>query len=94
MGKPGNSGANRYSRVSVGQPQDHKASWEDAEADTIWRVIYRVTNAGDAVMFSKTRDGGACVITLMTGDDRVKQYATGPEELAKLLALVLASVEE
>lgn len=94
VGKSNDPRANRYSRVGSRKSQAPKATWEDAEADTLWRAIDEVTRRGDALMFSLTRDGGAVVLTVMSGDDRIKSYATGPEEIAALLADVRAAAEE
>lgn len=83
-----NNGASRYARLGDAPRAQVKATWEDADADQLWRAIYEVTNTGDALMFSLTRDGGAVVLTVLAGDERVRQYATGEEEIAKLLTLV------
>lgn len=83
-----NPGASRYARVAQKKPGAQEASWEDAEQETVWRVVLEVTTKGDAVMFGRTRDGGAVVLTVLSGDDRVRQYATGAEEIAELLRLV------
>lgn len=83
----------RYARLGTRSAPVARASWEDAEAETLWRTIQAVTDAGDAIMFGRTRDGGAVVLTLLSGDVREKAYATGPEEVASLLAEVLSAAE-
>lgn len=83
----------RYARLGTRQEVSAKATWEDANADDLWRTVYQVTNSGDAIMFSRTRDGGAVVLTVLSGDDRQKAYATGEEEVASLLADVRAACE-
>jgi hypothetical protein len=87
-GKPDSIGAHRYDRVARNSARKVVASWEDADQETLWRTIQEVTNQGDAVMFSKTRDEGAVVLTVLSGDDRIRQYATGAEEIAELLRIV------
>lgn len=44
--------------------------------------------AGLGLLFSSTSDGGAVSITLYDGNDRSRSYATSPEELADMLAIV------
>ena len=94
VGKSRNDGASRYSRLSVDSVKAESAHWEDAEADALWRAVCAVTEAGDAIMFGKTRDGGALVVTLMSGDERIKQYAHTEEQVAKLLVDIRASIED
>lgn len=89
MAKSDAVGANRYQRVGASAPATEKASWEDAEADMLWKAITAVTDGGDAVMLSRTRDGGAVVLTLLAGDERMKHYATGAEAIARLLTETL-----
>lgn len=85
VGKQDDHRASRYSRVGASKVKANAATWEDAEQETLWRAIQEVTNQGGALMFGLTRDGGACVLTVMDGDERIKQYATGPDEVAELL---------
>lgn len=94
LGKSNDPRASRYSRVGAPKPEAAKASWEDADADTLWRTIQEVTSQGDAIMFGLTRDGGAVVLTVLSGDERVKQYATGEEEIAALLQLVREAAQD
>jgi len=87
-GKSNGAGAGRYDRVAHSKGRKVIATWEEAEAETLWRTIYEVTNNGDAIMFGRTRDEGAVVLTVLAGDERIRQYATGPEEIAELLQVV------
>lgn len=94
VGKSNDPRASRYSRVGAAKPEAAKASWEDADQETLWRTIQEVTAQGDAIMFGLTRDGGAVVLTVLSGDERVKQYATGEEEIAALLRLVREAAQD
>lgn len=78
----------------MGKPKADAATWEDAEPDDLWKTIIAVTNAGDALTLAKTRDGGAVALTVMDGDNRLKHYATGAEELRVLLAEIRAIAED
>lgn len=44
-----------------------------------------VTFAGDALLVSRTSDGGAIVLTLMAGDEREKAYVHSQVELDDVL---------
>lgn len=92
--KPTAPGASRYARVPVSKPQATAASWEEADADLLWRAITAVTNAQDAIMLSRTRDGGAVVLTILSESERVKSYATGEEEIRTLLTSVLEAARD
>ena len=94
VGKQGNGGAGRYSRLGVAKPAVDKATWEDSDPDKLWKTIIAATNAGDALTFAKTRDGGAVVLVIMSGDDRQKHYATGETELNTLLDEIRAIAED
>lgn len=94
VGQPSGDRAGRYDRVGAARKAKNAASWEDAEADTLWRAVTAVTSMGDAIMLALTQDGGACVLVLMSGNQRVKEYATGPAEIASLLADTLASTKD
>lgn len=83
----------RYARLGPDKPRKVVATWEDSDAQDLWRTICEVTAAGDALMFGRTRDEGAVVLTVLSGDERVRQYATGSEEISELLRLVRESVE-
>lgn len=92
-GKSASTGAGRYDRVARRPARSASATWEDANPDTLWRAVCEVTAAGDALTLSVTRDGGAVVLTVLSGDERVRQYAHGEDEIAELLALVRESVQ-
>lgn len=92
-GKSGPGGAGRYDRVARRPARAASATWEDAEADTLWRTVCEVTAAGDALTLSVTRDGGAVVLTVLSGDERVREYAHNADEIAELLQLVRESVQ-
>lgn len=69
------SGSGKWSRYAPPLAAEC-VSWADVEAQEVLAAISAVTAEGDAVLFSRTRDGGALVITVCAGDERVKLYAT------------------
>jgi len=88
------SNGGRYGRVGVAKSVAPKATWEDADPDELWRTVLAVVAAGDAIMFGRTQDGGAVVVTVLSGTERIKEYATGVEETKSLLADIRASAED
>jgi hypothetical protein len=48
-------------------------------------MLDRVTRSGDALVIGRTRDGGAISITVISGDDREKLYASTDDELAAVI---------
>jgi len=91
--QPSQPAGSRYARLANDSPRKDAASWEDADAQELWRTVCEATSAGDALMFGRTRDGGALVLTVLSGDERVRNYATGAEEVSALLARIREAVE-
>lgn len=94
LGKSSGGGADRYSRLGSGKPQADQASWEDATPDALWRAVIAVTNAGDGITLSKTKDGGALAVTLLHGGQRIPHYPRGEEAIEQLLLTIRAAAEE
>lgn len=67
----------------------HKVlSWSAAGTETLHNLVASVTDSGNAVMFSRTIDGSALVLSVYAGDDRVKEYVTEPGDIVPLFAWV------
>lgn len=47
-------------------------------------ILDRIVASGDAIMVSSTSDGGAIVVTVLSGDSRQKAYAAGQRELVEV----------
>jgi len=68
----------------------HKSiSWSAAGKDSLHSVVTGVTDAGNALMFSRTIDGSALVISIYAGQEKAKEYVTEPGDIPPLLAWVL-----
>lgn len=93
VGKPQRNNSARYAALRGSKPIGDKASWEEADADLLWRVVTAVTEAGDAITLGKTRDGGAVSLTVLSGEERIRLYAHGEDEVAEMLASVMRSLE-
>lgn len=60
--------------------------WSDVLDTDIIRMIEAVTSVGAAIMFGKTRDGGALVVRVYDGDDRATYYINSQFEATALAA--------
>lgn len=93
VGKSGRNNQDRYGSVRGNTPSTELASWEDADAEELWRTVLAITNAGDAVTLGKTRDGGALSLVILSGDDRIRRYARGADEVHQLLVDIRTALE-
>lgn len=68
----------------------HKVlSWSAAGTESLHTLVASVTNSGNAVMFSTTIDGSALVLSVFSGDTKVKEYITDVGDIVPLFAWVL-----
>jgi hypothetical protein len=93
MGKQNGNPASRYSRVGGDKRGTAQATWEDAEADALWRTIIAVTNAGDGITLSKTQDQGALSLIILSGTERIRYYPRTEEDIATLLQDIRISLD-
>jgi hypothetical protein len=78
-----------YRQLSFGAAKRSGGTASLADLTGIATIIDRIACAGDGIIFSKTSDGGAYAITLLTDDRREKAYAASQadlEEIAEQLA--------
>jgi hypothetical protein len=68
--------------------------WDEVSAPLIGELVQAVTRDGSAILLGMTRDGGAYVITVCAGDERIKFYAKDTEELARHIANLISVAEE
>ena len=69
-------------------------SYGDADPETLRDVVRLVTDAGDAITFSKTSDGGAMSIGLIEDGLVTKVYATDSVELTDALEGICKALEK
>ena len=93
MGKSTGASGARYQRISDSAARAELATWEDADPDELWRTITAIVGAGDAVTLGRTRDGGALSLVILSGDERIRRYARGTEELSQLLGEIRETLE-
>jgi len=80
-GKP----VNRNSKYGKATGTKAAIAWSEVDGPSIKNCIDAVTRDGCAIVFSRTSDGGALVLTLLDGPTRVKEYPTKAAEAAQLL---------
>jgi len=51
-------------------------------------AVSRVCNAGDAILFGTTRDGGALVVTVLSGEEREKWYPDDERSIGAALTQI------
>lgn len=68
--------AKKYDLIQSASRATGTVRWVDVKAELITMAINAVTEDGDAIILSKTTDGGALVITLLMDKDRAKIYCT------------------
>jgi len=52
-------------------------------------LVSAVTDSGNALMFSRTVDGGALIFTAFSGDEKFKEFITDPADIPALFAWVI-----
>jgi hypothetical protein len=94
MGKSG-AGKNKsakwtqYKRV----PDELKPTWEEADKALLLQAIVEITSDGDAILLGSTRDGGSLVLTICSGDERIKFYMRTPEEIDSQLRELISQAQ-
>lgn len=89
IGGTNGKGGNFESRANpFGSTKSIGRAPELASTATASIVVDEILAAGAAVMFGRTRDGGALVCTVLDGETRHRSYCSSEQELdAMMLAL-------
>lgn len=78
--RPNNSGVDRgYSRAITGRTR-RSFSFKEIDAEDIGRFVQRATSQGLAVILGVTSDGGACSVTILDGDERIREWPSSKDE--------------
>lgn len=80
-----NKGVRRYAGASGSNKAGTPIGWDEVDAVTVAGFVSAVTNAGDAVIFGRTSDGGALSVTILSGDDKHREYFNDPENATSAL---------
>lgn len=80
------SGPGKYAKPSVSGGTVHGAeAFQDVDPLTVHTCLCAVLMAGDGILLGTTRDGGAVVIQMFSGDATDKLYASTALELEDVL---------
>lgn len=82
------SNTGRHAKVGgrLNRPREiHTADWGEIPNQVIRDAVCAVTNAGGAIMFGRTSDKGAFSITVLDGDERVREWPHTAEECEQSL---------
>lgn len=78
--RPNNQTNDRgYSRANTGRTR-RSFSFRDIEAEDIGRFVQRATSQGLAVILGVTSDGGACSVTILDGDERIREWPSSLDD--------------
>ena len=86
--KQGASGSGRWSSYKAKETVV-RLDWGDVDSSLLASAIGEAVNGGDALLFGASRDGGVLVLTVCSGDERLKLYAKSIEEANELLNTVI-----
>lgn len=89
--RDGRNAGGRYSKLAGAGTKKAPIVWSQVSGPKIKECIGFVTGCGDAVTFGRTTDGGALSVTVLSGAERIKQYATTPGEAEQLLDEIIAA---
>lgn len=62
-----------YTRATTGRTS-RSFSFKEIEAEDIGRFVQRATSAGLAVILGVTSDGGAISVTILDGEERIREW--------------------
>lgn len=86
-----NVGIAKRQDEEASQPKKWKSasrsiSWSSGPSDSMRACIASLTDAGNAVLFARTPDGGALVFKVYAGNVQTKEYVTEVGDIVSLLA--------
>lgn len=69
----------------------HSLHWSDGPTDTIKSFIGQLTDAGCGVLFSRTQDGSALIISVYAGNETSKEFLTEPGDIVPCFDWLLST---
>jgi hypothetical protein len=63
---------------------DEPISWNSITSGTIASLVQSATAIGGCAILGTTSDGGALSVTVIVGDDRIREYPRTDDEVAEL----------
>lgn len=87
------NGSGKWSKYTS-RRKSTQVHWGDVSPNSVLEALSVVTDSGDALLFSRSRDGSILGVTLCTGEDRNKIFARTAEEMeAELQELAQAYLD-
>jgi hypothetical protein len=77
----------RTSRGNTDRPYGRARTpfqWGDLSANEVGEFVQSVTSTGAAVILGTTSDAGALSVTILQGEERIRDWPSTPEEFQKL----------
>jgi hypothetical protein len=90
-GRNANSGKEKYNTSSRSAAHE-RVDVTEADSALLADVIERVTTDGDCIMFSRTSDGGALHVRILSEGVVAKWYPSTAQELATVLEGIQADL--
>jgi hypothetical protein len=80
--------ASRFGGPASGDRIRINVGWVDANPLELLDAVRGCVDSGDAILFGRTSDGGALVITILSGDERRKFYPDDADSVGAALRLI------
>lgn len=95
MGKDAMQKSSRVGRPSpFSEPARHTSGCSFTDLGSFGPIVDLVVNSGDGLILTRTRDGGAICVQLLTGDLRHKVYAGEQLELDQIFSDLFSAYKD
>lgn len=85
----GTASSSKYASALSKKARGGTIKWSQVNGPLIKDCIGFVTASGDAITFGRTTDGGALSVTILSGNDRLKDYASTVAEAEEMLLSII-----
>lgn len=77
------------------QPQNRRQqiSWQSVGETSLHSFVHKLTDLGWTVCFSRTLDGSALSLTVMAGDEKIKEYIHPGDDVLNILKSIMEYLE-
>lgn len=62
-----------------------RLGWETCDGAAVMALVCAVTNQGGAIILGRTRDGGALMVTILDGDETLKEYIPSGTDVTEVV---------
>src|SRR5689334_15004130 len=84
--EPNSSGRAASAARGYSQRPRSSVDWDQIDQSRIGLLVHAVTKPGAAIMFGRTSDGGALSVTVLDGDNRIREWPRSAEDFEALFA--------